>query len=93
MPEGDSVEIAEARATQHERDCKFYEVSSPTIEGFSKIDELHAMGTREVYMVPCPGCGHHHELVLENFKYERDPETGILILGQEFIPEYYTKGR
>ncbi|CAN5858788.1 phage terminase large subunit family protein [soil metagenome] len=78
LVEGDSVEIAEARATQHERDCKFYEVSSPTIEGFSKIDELHAMGTQEVYLVPCPGCGHHHELVLANFKYERDPDTGFM---------------
>jgi len=78
LVEGDSVEIAEARATQHERDCKFYEVSSPTIEGFSRIDELHAMGTQEVYMVPCPGCGHHHELVLENFKYERDVDTGFM---------------
>lgn len=78
LVEGDSVEIAEARATQHERDCKFYEVSSPTIEGFSKIDELHAMGTQEVYLVPCPGCGHHHELLLENFHYRRDPDTGFM---------------
>ncbi|CAN5650708.1 phage terminase large subunit family protein [soil metagenome] len=78
LVEGDSVEIAEARATQHERDCKFYEVSSPTIEGFSRIDELHAMGTQEVYMVPCPGCGHHQELLLENFKYERDLDTGFM---------------
>ena len=87
LPEGDSVAIAEARATQHERDCKFYEVSSPTIEGFSRIDELHAMGTQEVYMVPCPGCGHHHELVLENFHYERDPDTGWMHKAWFVCPE------
>lgn len=78
LVEGDSVEIAEARATQHERDCKFYEVSSPTLEGFSKIDELHAMGTQEVYLVPCPHCDHHQELLLENFQYRRDPDTGFM---------------
>jgi phage terminase large subunit GpA-like protein len=78
LVEGDSVAIAEARATQHERDCKFYEVSSPTIEGFSRIDELFAMGTQEVYMVPCPECGHHHQLLLENFKYRRDEDTGFM---------------
>ncbi len=78
LDEGDSVEIAEARATQHERDCKFYEVSSPTVEGFSRIDELHAQGTQEVYLVPCPHCGHHHQLLLENFRYRRDPETGFM---------------
>jgi len=85
--EGDSVEIAEARATQHERDCKFYEVSSPTIEGFSKIDELHDMGTREVYLVPCPECGHHHELLQENFHYERDPDTGFMSKAWFVCPE------
>ncbi len=78
LVEGDSVEIAEARATQHERDCKFYEVSSPTIEGFSKIDELFLMGTQEVYLVPCPHCGHHHELQLQNFRYRRDEESGFM---------------
>ena len=78
LDEGDSVEIAEARATQHERDCKFYEVSSPTIEGFSKIDEMFKMGTQEVYRVPCPHCGHHHELLLENFHFRRDEDSGFM---------------
>jgi phage terminase large subunit GpA-like protein len=78
LDEGDSVEIAEARATQHERDCKFYEVSSPTLEGFSKIDDLFKMGTQEVYLVPCPHCGHHHELQLDNFRYRRDDDTGFM---------------
>lgn len=87
LVEGDSVEIAEARATQHERDCKFYEVSSPTIEGFSKIDELYAMGTQEVYMVPCPHCDHHHQLLLENFRYRRDPDTGFMDRAWFVCPE------
>ncbi|PYE79823.1 phage terminase large subunit GpA-like protein [Xylophilus ampelinus] len=78
LDEGDSVEIAEARATQHERDCKFYEVSSPTVEGFSRIDELYLQGTQEIYLVPCPHCGHHHPLELDNFRYRRDPETGFM---------------
>ena len=78
LPEGDSVAIAEARATQHERDCKFYEVSSPTETGLSKIDELFMRGTQEVYLVPCPHCQHHHELVLGNFKYRRDDATGFM---------------
>lgn len=85
--EGDSVAIAEARATQHERDCKFYEVSSPTAKGASRIDELFDMGTREVYLVPCPGCGHHHELELANFKFERDPDTGYMDKAWFVCPE------
>lgn len=78
--EGDPVELAEARATQFQRNAKFYEVSSPTIKGFSKIDALFEMGTQERYHVPCPhpACGHLHELVLENFHYTRDEETGFM---------------
>lgn len=87
LDEGDSVEIAEARATQHERDCKFYEVSSPTIEGFSRIDELFKMGTQEVYLVPCPHCHHHHELQLDNFRYRRDDDTGFMDRAWFVCPE------
>lgn len=76
--EGDPVDLAEARATQYERNAKFFEVSSPTVKGFSKIDALHAMGTQEVYHVPCPHCGHLHELVIENFRYQRDDDTGFM---------------
>jgi len=36
------------------------------------------MGTQETYHVPCPHCGHLHELVLANFRYERDPDTGFM---------------
>lgn len=76
--EGDPVELAEARATQYANDCKFFYTSSPAIEGFSKIDTLHQMGTQEEYHVPCPHCEHLHPLELENFRYERDEETGFM---------------
>lgn len=76
--EGDPVELAEARTTTFSSNCKIYATSSPTVEGFSKIDTLWAMGTREAYHVPCPHCHHTHELVLDNFHYERDPDTGYM---------------
>lgn len=76
--EGDPVEIVEARATQHANDSKFFYTSSPSVKHISKIDELFAMGTQEVYEVPCPHCGHLHELVLENFRYQRDPDSGFM---------------
>lgn len=87
--EGDPVALAEARATQYERNAKFFEVSSPTFEGFSKIDALYAMGTQESYFVPCPheGCGHLHELLLENFKSKRDEVTGFMEKAWFVCPE------
>ena len=53
----------------------------------SKIDELFAMGTQEIYRVPCPHCNHHHELVLENFHYRRDEETGFMDRAWFVCPE------
>lgn len=76
--EGDPVELAEARATQYDSDCKFFYTSSPSLEGFSKTDTLFEKGTQERYHVPCPHCGHLHELVLDHFHYRRDPDTGYM---------------
>jgi phage terminase large subunit GpA-like protein len=85
--EGDPIEIIEARASQYENDSKFFYTSSPSIKGYSKIDLLHAMGTQEVYHVPCPHCGHLHELVLENFHFQRDPDTGYMDRAWFVCPE------
>lgn len=74
--EGDPVELAEARATTFQRNAKFLHTSSPKARGSSKIDALYDMGTQEVYLVPCPHCDHHHELVLSNFHYARDTDSG-----------------
>lgn len=85
--EGDPVDLAEARATQYANDCKFFYTSSPSTEGFSKIDDLYAMGTQEHYHVPCPHCGHLHVLDLGNFRYERDPDTGYMDRAWFVCPE------
>lgn len=85
--EGDPVELAEARATQYANDCKFFYTSSPSVEGFSKIDELYAKGTQEQYHVPCPHCGHLHVLELQNFHYQRDPDTGYMDRAWFVCPE------
>lgn len=76
--EGDPCEIAEARTTTYDANCKIYYTSSPTIKGYSKIETLWAMGTQETYHVPCPHCGHLHELVLANFHFKRDDKTGYM---------------
>jgi phage terminase large subunit GpA-like protein len=85
--EGDPVPLAEARATTFQANCKFLEVSSPTLTGASKIDGLYDMGTREIYLVPCPHCEHRHELVLEHFHYQRDPDTGHMARAWFVCPE------
>jgi phage terminase large subunit GpA-like protein len=76
--EGDAGMLAEARGTAFEDRAKFLHTSSPTQAGASRIDELYERGTQEVYLVPCPHCGHCHELLVDNFRYQRDETDGIM---------------
>ena len=85
--EGDKIKIAEARLTTYEGISKFYAVSSPTILGASKIHELFEQGTQERYHVPCPHCGHLHELQRGNFRFEVDTDTGRVLYAHFACPE------
>ena len=73
--EGSKTKLAEARQTTFEGISKAYLVSSPTVLGASEIHEQFLAGTQERYHVPCPHCGHLHELVRQNFHYDYDPDT------------------
>ncbi len=75
--EGDPIALAEARMTTFDSNSKMLITSSPKDPG-DATDQQFDRGTQEAYLVPCPHCGHHHELVVERFKYERDPDTGFM---------------
>lgn len=85
--EGDRVKLAEARTTTYEGIAKVYLVSSPTDVGASPITEYHDKGTQERYHVPCPHCGHLHELLFENFRYEVDADTGRIVAAWMVCPD------
>jgi phage terminase large subunit GpA-like protein len=84
--EGDPVDLAEARATTFQSNCKYLEVSSPGVLG-GKIDVLYDQGTREVYLVPCPHCKHEHEFAIEHLRYRRDDDTGHMTHAWFVCPE------
>ncbi|MDP4300358.1 phage terminase large subunit family protein [Leptothrix discophora] len=67
--EGDKIKLAEARLSTYEGISKAYFVSSPTDTGDCAIDALFQQGTQEHYHVPCPHCGHLHELLQANARY------------------------
>lgn len=72
--EGNKVKLAEARQTTFHGIAKFYAVSSPGDDGDSEIDRLYRLGTQEHYHVPCPHCGHLHELTREGLRYDFDKD-------------------
>lgn len=69
--QGDPVELALAR-TRNFNGRKLLMVSTPTIEGRSRIAAAYEETDRRVYLVPCPFCQHHQRLDWSRFKWDKD---------------------
>jgi phage terminase large subunit GpA-like protein len=68
--EGDPITLAKARSrTFHRR--KVFEISTPTIEGRSKIKQSYDNTDQRKYYVPCPHCKHKQVLIFEKLKWEK----------------------
>ena len=61
-------------------DSKIFEGSTPDQAGSCPMVAAHAEGDRRVWKVPCPSCGHEHELVWENMHYPPNrPEEAFMV--------------
>lgn len=69
--EGDPWKLAEARTTTF-YNSKMVAVSTPTIKGASKIEQLYSEGTQERWCVQCPDCGEWHDIVFDDVKFSFD---------------------
>ena len=78
--EGDPLKLAIQRTTNF-HNKKINLVSTPTIDGVSKIQEWWLKSDQRYYYVPCPHCGTEQKLIWSNVKWDRDehgnhhPET------------------
>lgn len=55
---------------------KILAVSTPTLEGLSRIEALYKASDQRRYFVPCPHCCHYQVLVWSGVVGEKDkPET------------------
>ncbi len=59
--EGDPMTLIENRQRTYSR-AKTYLVSTPTIEGASRIDQMYRRSDMRRYHVPCPHCDHYQPL-------------------------------
>jgi len=83
--EGDPLTIVEKRTTTYPYNKKIVKVSTPTIDGFSRIQHEYNQGTMEKWKLPCPGCGEFHELQWANIVFFRIEETGKLDESKEVL--------
>ncbi|MGE0715638.1 MAG: phage terminase large subunit family protein [Alphaproteobacteria bacterium] len=98
--EGDPIALAEARSRTFSR-RKVLMVSTPTIDGRSRIQREHAAAaTRWTYQVPCPTCGTFQALRFQQLRWTgSDPRTARYIceaceasLGDEHKTEMLERG-
>ncbi len=77
--EGDPVSLAEARARTFAR-RKIFKVSTPTIEGRSRIQSFYDESDQRKYEVPCPRCGHYQELLWERIRWDKgNPQSVVYV--------------
>lgn len=67
--EGDPWKLAEARTTTF-FNAKLLAVSTPTVKGASKIDEMYREGTCERWCHRCPECGAWHEVRFDDIRFK-----------------------
>ena len=66
--EGDPVSLVMARSRTFSR-RKAFLVSTPTIDGASRIDDEWEASDKRLYFVPCPHCSHYQTLKWPNLQW------------------------
>jgi len=69
--QGDPITLAEKRTTTYGARKKIFALSTPTVEGASRIDALYETTDMRRYYVPCPFCGVYQVLVWEQMRHEK----------------------
>lgn len=69
--EGDPISIAEKRSVTYWNRKKIL-VSTPTLEGVSKIEDEYKKGTQEKWHLKCPECGNYNFLNIYGMKFDHE---------------------
>lgn len=77
--EGDPISLAKRRAATF-WNRKIILVSTPTNKGASRIEDAYAESDQRKFFVPCHDCGHEHEMIWGNVRWEDDnPKTAVYV--------------
>ena len=88
--EGDPLTLAIQRTATFAR-RKIFIVSTPTIQGLSRIEKEFNSTDQRYYFVPCPFCGEFQKLKWENIRYDSDSAKVVYVCEhcQKFIEEHH----
>ncbi|WP_341774053.1 phage terminase large subunit family protein [Burkholderia gladioli] len=81
--QGDSITLLEERNKSYsDSRRKVIFGGTPTVDGFSRIQQAYSGSDQRVYLVPCPDCGEEHELAWENVTWSDDAEVAHEVFGR-----------
>lgn len=73
--EGNPISLAKARSRTYKNKRKLFQVSTPTIQGRSNIENAYDKSDRRKYYVPCPHCQFKQPLTWKQMRWENDDPT------------------
>lgn len=74
--EGDPVALAIQRSVTFRGRRKVFMVSTPTVEGASRIAKAYAESDQRRFFVPCPHCGAYQDLRWPQVRWDQDHRGG-----------------
>jgi phage terminase large subunit GpA-like protein len=80
--QGDSITLLEERTKSYsDRRRKVILGGTPTVDGFSRIQQAYEASDTRLYLVQCPDCGERHELAFENVRWSNDAPVAHAVFG------------
>ncbi len=81
--QGDSITLLEERTKSYpDRRRKVILGGTPTVDGFSRIQQAYEASDTRVYLVQCPDCDERHELGFENVRWSNDAPVEHPVFGR-----------
>ncbi|WP_374992520.1 phage terminase large subunit family protein [Paraburkholderia sp. SARCC-3016] len=81
--QGDSITLLEERTKSYsDRRRKVILGGTPTVDGFSRIQQAYEASDTRVYLVQCPDCDERHELAFENVRWSSEATAEHQVFGR-----------
>lgn len=82
--QGDTITLLIERTKTFSRSKVIYG-GTPTVEGFSAVEQAYKASDKRKFFIPCPDCGEEHVLSWDNVHWQEDPEQRHAIYGNAVL--------
>ncbi|HET8870289.1 MAG TPA: phage terminase large subunit family protein [Aquabacterium sp.] len=79
--QGDTITLLEERTKSFPRRKVIYG-GTPTIKGFSRVQQAYEASDQRKFWIPCPDCGEHQVLAWEHVHWTEDSENDHEVFGR-----------